>query len=185
MSLLTNSNLPYSSELERVPYNATLFEKTDRPSLLQRQISELIAKLTRFALREKQQASAETVSLEVLTKSLQLSDTIIEIYMICTETILARVVAEALKASFSNQIKEIIVIKGLLSDKNRFESEGLPNLKTTLQSLIIAPCVFNLTGGYRSLMAYMTLWAAEKNIPVYMILSEEQAPQYEIIKINA
>jgi CRISPR/Cas system-associated protein Csm6 len=183
-SLLANANISYSSELDRRAYDATLFEDEAVPSLIQRQIKELIPKLVRYIKHEGQTASAETTSIAEIRQTLHLNNDNISICFICTETLLARIVAEALRLALVDVKMEIIVVKGLVSDKIRFEQEGLPHLKEIINKLTNTDCVFNLTGGYRALMAYMTLWANEKNIPTYMILSEEQAPKYEIIKIQ-
>ncbi len=137
--------------------------------------------------------SAEIASLIQIQQELNCS---IEVYLIATETIHSHLCAELIQDWFKKFPQENIsilptikVIQGLqVRDKSLFEKEGIVHLIEELNSIAQNgnywdDCVFNITGGYKAIIPFMTILAQIKKRPLYYIFEEGDNDKYELIEI--
>lgn len=124
-------------------------------------------------------ASAEIKSLIKIQKE---CNTKINVELICTDTILSMLSAEIIKENInkinSNIIveNEIHVINGLqINDYRNFTQNGLQNLFRTLETLTYKDCdhdILNISGGYKAIIPYLTIYGQLYNIPINYIYEE-------------
>jgi putative CRISPR-associated protein (TIGR02619 family) len=144
---------------------------------------------------KKESASAEIQSILKIVNEIK-EDVII--HLIATDTILSRLAAEIIKefdfTSFQNtysiEIKlnpETDVIKGLqVKDRKKFEKEGLVNLLNRIEQLSESywnNIVFNITGGYKALIPYMTILGQIRSVSSYYTFQDDKDLDFELIKI--
>ncbi|MFH1581743.1 MAG: putative CRISPR-associated protein [Pseudomonadota bacterium] len=86
---------------------------------------------------------------------------------LCAEAVLSFLVEHGLSSEGLVQIKEIAGLQAL--DGARFQKEGLKNLLNYLISLEYQNIIFNLTGGYKSIVPYVALVGMIFNNPVKYI----------------
>lgn len=79
--------------------------------------------------------------------------------------------------------KDKDTISGLqVSDRKLFEEEGMPNLIKRIEDVCgsyYEKIVFNITGGFKTTIPYLTIMGQVNNIPLYYIFEETE----ELIKI--
>jgi putative CRISPR-associated protein (TIGR02619 family) len=137
--------------------------------------------------------SAEIASLIQIQQELELP---IEVYLIATETIHSHLCAELIQDWFKKFPQENIsvqstvkVIQGLqVRDKSLFEKKGVVHLIEELNRIAQNgnywdDCVFNITGGYKAIIPFMTILAQIKKRPLYYIFEEGDNDKYELIEI--
>lgn len=142
-------------------------------------------------IAENRNASAEIKSLLAMQNEKKES---IEVYLLCTDTIVSNLAAELLKMHLENSEISIIEkfnITGLdVSSKEKFETEGLPNLVNQIyelikpkkdkdQNIIQEEWLINITGGYKGVIPYLTLIGQISNLEIFYIFEETD----ELIKI--
>jgi putative CRISPR-associated protein (TIGR02619 family) len=180
-SLLINSKIPFQ-DLEKDDYADHFFDgKTD--VALKRNIQNWQPKLLAFAQKDKTRAAAEIASIEAIRNG-AIDD---EIYLICTETLASRLVAEVLKLYFGEAVKRIVVVEGLqVKNKERFERKGVIELINELSKIAQNgyywdDCFFNITGGYKAAIPILTVIAQVKKRPIQYIFEESDSNKYQLI----
>lgn len=108
----------------------------------------------------------------------------VEVYLLASDTVVsvlaAELVAEALEkrgfsVKFSRQ-NNWSVIKGLqVKDGLKFRNEGMKNLIYSLEKIAednYYNIVFNITGGYKATIPYLTILAQVSGVPLYYIFED-------------
>jgi len=120
------------------------------------------------------QSSAEIKSL--LKIQSELKDNL-DVYLLATDTVLSRLAAEIIRDRFNSQtncqitVKDVCVIDGLRIDKPTvFKETGLPKLLECINK--IQPDCLNITGGYKGVIPYLTIFGQVKNIPTVYIYED-------------
>jgi putative CRISPR-associated protein (TIGR02619 family) len=106
----------------------------------------------------------------------------VSVYLIATDTILSALAAEIVGEYLKQKNIEVLfdkskdIIKELqVKDRNKFVKVGLSNLIKRLKSLMgesYEDMIFNITGGYKALIPFMTLMGQIYNIPICYIFEE-------------
>ncbi len=139
-----------------------------------------------------EECSAEIKSLHKLL--VELKDNL-EVYLIATDTVVARLAAELL-VELLNNYKSLgghtitvhfnsaqDVIKGLQVKKRAdFEKEGMVNLINRIFQITggyYANTILNITGGYKATIPYLTIMGQINNMPLYYIFEDTN----ELIRI--
>jgi len=115
----------------------------------------------------------------------------LEVYLLATDTVLSRLAAEIIqKQTIPHPHEKIIdlkfepekdVIQGLqVLDANEFQDIGLHELIKLISELtsnfdIIKDFAFNITGGYKGLIPYLTILSQIYSIPAYYIFEESDS----------
>lgn len=149
-------------------YRSTIAERV-RQFREQYDASEFLAKV-----------SAETNSLSRV--GLQADDQVI---LLCTDTedgaACAKAVAEVLKHDLGAQV-EIRRIEGLqVTDAKAFERQGIPRLFETLNKISGEGARYegvrlNATGGFKSVVPFLTLYGLIKRLPVDYLFERSETP---------
>jgi len=117
----------------------------------------------------------------------------LEVYLICSETILSRLAGEIISDYFNNQPNSPIRvnfdyeradrIKGLqVEDRLRFEQEGIVNLVKRFNEITggyTENVIMNITGGYKGVIPYLSILGQINNVPIYYIFEDTE----ELIRI--
>ncbi|MCR6544719.1 hypothetical protein [Dehalobacterium formicoaceticum] len=117
----------------------------------------------------------------------------LEVYLICTETILSRLAADIITQYFNNRPGSPITvhfdyeredrIKGLqVEDRKRFEQEGIVNLVKRFSEITggyTENVIMNVTGGYKGVIPYLSILSQINNVPIYYIFEDTE----ELIRI--
>lgn len=116
----------------------------------------------------------------------------LEVYLLATDTVLSMVACELIKTCLDQGnikgVKKCVfhadanapdttVIKGLQMEKaDRFRQEGFSNLLNILQKFAVKDnTVLNISGGYKAVIPYLTLYAQLEGIPLkYMYEDSEE-----------
>lgn len=131
----------------------------------------------------RETASAELQSTSAIQN--ELNDDII-VHLIASDTISSRLAAEILKDELPNHLVGVIVefdpvndvIQGLCAtDPSHFEVLGVPTLHNRLNQICDnlqdnQQLAINITGGYAATVSILTLFAKEKECPVYYNFEE-------------
>jgi len=134
--------------------------------------------------RDKNNVSAEIKSLVKLKEEL---DDDLEIYLLCSDTILSRLAGEVikeiipdieiLKIKAQDEVK-LKIIDGLqIWDRKEF-NKGMSNLISEVYSIAQENwdnIVINITGGYKATIPYLTIMAQLNMCPIYYIFEETDA----------
>jgi len=143
-----------------------------------RQVKE---KVTPWAAKSIE-ASAEIKSLHKIQKKLAES---LDVYLLATDTAISALAAEIIQARFAG-IKDFRVnfnpdhdvIVGLQVDNYRlFVQTGLPKLVERIEKIAegyFDNVVFNIAGGYKGVIPYLTVMALINNCDIYYIFEESQ-----------
>ena len=111
--------------------------------------------------------------------------------LLASDTIISRLAAEIIKDKLhERQIDGFTVevhfdpdkdvVKNLqVSDRKLFEKEGLVNLVEHLSNWGFENTIFNITGGYKGVIPYLSLMAMVNSVPLYYIFEDTD----ELIKI--
>jgi len=138
----------------------------------------------------REDASAEIKS--IIKISQELKDDL-DVYLIATDTVISKFASQIISKWFENfngeqKIKvifndQIQVIKKLqMENRNDFEKEGIPNLLNWFSKNFgeyFDDVIFNLTGGYKGLIPFLTILAQINKIPIYYKFEDTE----ELIKI--
>lgn len=131
-------------------------------------------------------ASAEIKSLLSIQK--KINDKSLEVHLIATDTVLSRLAAELIVKWFEEYNKETEakisvyfnpqteICRSLqVTDGEVFEREGIPNLINLCDKVVAGNyenTVINITGGYKTILPYMTIYAQVNSIPLYYIFED-------------
>ena len=121
-------------------------------------------------------ASAEIKSLLKIQEMLKVE---LEVYLLTSDTILSNVAAEIIKGYFEKDkdinIKEPKLIENLqVNNAEDFSRKGLLNLVTTIETITCcgSDIIFNITGGYKAVIPYMTIMAQINGYDIYYIFED-------------
>lgn len=136
-------------------------------------------------------ASAELQSTSAIHS--ELTDNI-KVHLIASDTIASRLAAEVLKDQLPQQLSVDVkfnpnddIIQGLCAtDPNHFETLGVYNLLNRLKEICSnfqddQTLAINITGGYAATVSLLTLFAQEKQYPLYYNF-EETSKLIEILR---
>ncbi len=146
------------------------------------------------AIKEKWSDNANTsAEIASIIKIQAKLSTPISVHLIATDTIHSYLCAELIKEWFAKYPKESITIEEIchisglqVKDKKTFEDEGMVNLVDKIVEIARtdwANCIFNITGGYKATIPFITILAQIKNSPLYYLFEESEKESYELIKI--
>ena len=138
----------------------------------------------------KKGASAEIKSLYKIQEQIEDS---LEVYLICSETILSRLAAEIICDYFNSQPESPIRVifdyeresrvEGLqVENRRQFEQEGIVNLVKRFNEITggyTENVIMNITGGYKGVIPYLAILSQINNIPIYYIFEDTE----ELIRI--
>ena len=131
-------------------------------------------------IKNNEDASAEIKSLKKIGE--QLKDDL-DVYLLTSDTILSNIAAEIIKEYF-NENKKIEIQKPRLIKKLQvnnakdFSQEGLVNLISEIERIAnnyYENVVFNITGGYKAVIPYMTIMAQINQCDIYYIFEDTNA----------
>ena len=120
------------------------------------------------------------------------------VYLIATDTIQSPICADYIKKWFELHPQEFIsnihfrktndfIINDLqVKEKSAFEKSGLTNLFSRINTIAgwyWDNIVFNITGGYKALIPYMSLIAQINNVPAYYNFQESKDDHFDLLKI--
>lgn len=162
-------------------------KRTDQLESEKRRVDRLRETIKSWALSEpeREDISAEIKSLVKLRQELREE---LEVYLLCSDTILSKLAGEVIEEisseKFSNlyTIKKVIVIKGLQVWDSKEFNEGMSNLITEIYSIAgeyWENIVINITGGYKATIPYLTILAQINKCDIYYIFEDTD----ELIKI--
>ena len=122
-------------------------------------------------------ASAEIKS---LIKIEQMLKNPLEVYLLTTDTILSNIAADIIKEYFNQgkeiKIKSIELIKELqIKNSKKFAREGLTNLIRRIEKIsnnYFENVIFNIIGGYKAVIPYMTIMAQINGCDIYYIFED-------------
>ncbi len=129
-------------------------------------------------------ASAEISSINKLLK--EINENEIEIYFLTSDTVLSKLAAEILKHFFEeynlyqgiNISAKIDTVTGInVLDRNKFLKIGLNNLIEKLNKIsgeYFSNVILNITGGFKGLIPYLTIWAQIHYVPTVYIFEESE-----------
>ncbi|MCM8771968.1 MAG: putative CRISPR-associated protein [Candidatus Omnitrophica bacterium] len=128
---------------------------------------------------DKKDVSAEIKSLLKLQEELKED---FEIYFLCSDTIVSRLVGEIIKDILPDTIKslniQLKVISGLqIWDRKEFNA-GMSNLIREIYNIAGGywdNVIINITGGYKATIPYLTILAQINRCPIYYIFEETDA----------
>jgi len=121
-----------------------------------------------------------------------------DVYLIATDTIQSPICAEYIQKWFEKNSREFIstihfrktqefIIEDLqVKQKQAFERKGLTNLFNRINTIaggFWGNIVFNITGGYKALIPYMSLMAQINNVPAYYNFQESKEENFDLLKI--
>ncbi|MCL0028421.1 putative CRISPR-associated protein [Peptococcaceae bacterium] len=124
--------------------------------------------------------SAEIKSLVKIQERLKNS---IDVYLLPSGTVLSCLAAELIKDYFSNNkdidIRSYEAIKDLqVKEEQAFSRRGLSNLIRRIENITggyYGNVIFNITGGYKAVIPYMTIMAQINGCDAYYIFEDEKA----------
>lgn len=132
------------------------------------------------------EASAEIKSLWKIHESLKEP---LDIYLIATDTVVSALAADIIKTWFEEKpgftvhFKDTDVILGLqVKNYQQFVQKGLPGLVERIEEITAnhyGEVIFNIAGGYKGVIPYMTVMALINNWCIYYIFEGSQT----VIKI--
>jgi putative CRISPR-associated protein (TIGR02619 family) len=135
--------------------------------------------------KERTDASAEIKSLLKIKEELKQDK--LPVYLLATDTILSPLAAEIIKEWFKDKEDFEIyfekeygkgIIKGLqVRNSKEFEEEGLMNLFERIEEIAEGnpkSIVFNITGGYKAVVPFLTFYAQIYEVPAYYIFEDEE-----------
>lgn len=137
--------------------------------------------------------SAELQSLAKIRTKIQEN---IEVYLIATDTILSRLACEVLQEKIpsilNNRVTvhfnpELDVISGLqVKNREKFQKEGLVNLLNRIEKIASGywqNLIFNITGGYKAVIPYLTILAQVHSVVSYYTFQDSNEDKFELLEI--
>jgi putative CRISPR-associated protein (TIGR02619 family) len=142
----------------------------------QPRIHKLKPKIINWAKNNKE-ASAEIKSLLAIRDDIN-DD--LNVYLVATDTILSSLAAEIIKEVFKSDNKidikfdcNVDIINDLrVVDARKFAHEGLFNLINRIKQIQNDNTVFNITGGFKAVIPYLTIMAQIYGCEIYYIFEE-------------
>jgi CRISPR/Cas system-associated protein Csm6 len=134
--------------------------------------------------KNKKDDSAEIKSILAITNELQED---VEVYLLATDTVLSVLACKLVKEWFNRYSeseyainiqfneKHDVMSKLQVNDKDSFNKEGLVNLINRLYSICdnyFTDTVLNITGGYKAVIPYMTIFGQVNQVPVKYIFED-------------
>lgn len=107
----------------------------------------------------------------------------VEMYLICTDTILSPICANFIQQRLGDSAKEPIIIKGLVVDgkeaSKTFEEEGFPNLIREIKEIEKQASednrpILNISGGYKALIPVLTIMGQLYNMELNYIYEDAE-----------
>ncbi|MEJ5305703.1 MAG: hypothetical protein WHV63_07125 [Ignavibacteria bacterium] len=144
-----------------------------------RKIKELV-----LPFAQNKRDSAELKSLEKLF--LKFKEEQIIITFICSDSILSNLAAEIYSeiltdrnTKYPNFVVEVKIdyIKNLIPFDQKFVNEGLSQLIYKLEAIcggFYADKILNITGGFKGVIPYLTIWGQINKVPLYYIFEESE-----------
>ena len=145
-------------------------------------LSEIIKKL--FAgdrdYRVRIAESAELSCFEKIKKQYP-EDTAWDVRLLCSDTIHSHICADVIAGALDENYKVETIEKLNLTDAKTFQRDGLTNLFKKLRdpttrppslyknTLLETRVIYNITGGYKALIPYMTIFAQMSRAPIYYL----------------
>lgn len=128
------------------------------------------------------EASAEIKSLHKIQKKL---DESLEVHLLSTDTAVSTLAAEIIQARFdgmngfriSFNVDHDVIIGLQVDNYQLFVQEGLPNLVKRIEKIAggyFGNIVFNIAGGYKGVIPYLTVMALINNCDIYYVFEESQ-----------
>ena len=135
---------------------------------------------------DKNKLSAEIKSLYKLKEEYKTDE--LWVYLIASDTIVSRLAAEIIKEFLDDDfdkkgikvyfVKENDVIKGLqVKDRDAFNREGMRNLIKRIDEIVqeyFDNVVFNISGGFKATIPYLTIMAQIYGCNIYYIFEETE-----------
>ena len=121
-----------------------------------------------------------------------------DVYLIATDTIQSPICAKYIQKWFEKnntkfvstihfrESNEFIIDDLQVKQKKAFERKGLTNLFNRINTIAGGfwdNIVFNITGGYKALIPYMSLMAQINNVPAYYNFQETNDENFDLLKI--
>lgn len=137
--------------------------------------------------------SAELQSLAKIRTKIQ-GD--VEVFLIATDTILSRLACEVLKekipsilnnnieVSFNPQLDVVSELQ--VKDREKFQKEGLVNLLNRIEKIASGyweNLIFNITGGYKAVIPYLTILAQVHSVVSYYTFQDSDEDKFELLEI--
>jgi CRISPR/Cas system-associated protein Csm6 len=163
-----------------------------------RNIKERINKI--WLPHAKEKASAE---LQTLYKIAESEKKDLDVYLLATDTVLSVVACELIKewfdknksvngveviCHFHKDVKapDTTVVKGLqIKNATQFETEGFNNLLTIIQKYKTKNnIILNISGGYKAVIPYLTLFAQLEEIPLKYMYEDSGEDSGELITVG-
>ena len=154
------------------------------------EIDKLRTKINSWA-NGKNTASAEIASLLKIQEEL---NDCVEVYLICSETILSRLAAECIQKWFEGNenfdVKEAKIVVGLqVKDRKKFERFGIIKLIDCVSDIAQEgnywdDCIINVTGGYKATIPILSVIAQIKNRPIRYIFDESESDHYQLLSLS-
>lgn len=171
----------FSNYNEKHPHDKLKIELLDRKysedeAVINRKKKE---KIQKWIEREPDKASI-SAEIKSLTKLQQERKEELEVYLITTDTNSSYLAAEIVKEYFDSEndfnLKSIRRIKSLqVKDRTLFTKEGFPNLIYSINSIAegyFDNMIMNITGGYKGIIPFLTIFASINNIELVYIYEE-------------
>lgn len=195
VSIFSNSETS-NARLEKTTYDEKYFQKNEIDKIANI-VKKEIKDLTDWAInKEGSSASAEITSILKIQEEYK-ENTPLDIYLICTETILSRLAAEIIKNFFEQTstdgnkiyptifIQEIKVIKKLRVDNQINYDEGFSKLIQYLSEIKHQENdLLNITGGYKALVPILTLYGQLEKLTLKYIYDESSLKDAQLIELG-
>jgi putative CRISPR-associated protein (TIGR02619 family) len=197
-SLFSNSGKKIDY-IENQSYQDSFFTR-DTLDRIANRIKSLDNDVLAWAKKTGKNASAEISSLIQIQEQIQEP---IEVHLICSYTILSRLAAEVIQKFFEERYDpeklkyvkfEIHVVKNLqVTNKNTFK-KGIKELFRVIGDDVVqkgnkgkriwSEIIFNITGGYKSVVPYLNILAQLYSLDSYYVFNEDTfSSGYELIKL--
>lgn len=197
-SLFSNSEKNVMN-LDNIDYNETLFEN-ENVDKVAKKIRELEKVVLEWIKTRDNNTSAEISSLIQIHEQIKEP---VEAHLICSYTILSRIAAEVIQKFFEEHYDkdkkkfvkfEIYIVENLLVTKKDIFKKGIKELfrvfgddvvkKDCKGKRIWSEIIFNITGGYKSVVPYLNILAQLYRLDSYYVFNEDtNTTGYELIKL--
>ncbi|MDQ7032453.1 MAG: putative CRISPR-associated protein [Desulfonauticus sp.] len=125
----------------------------------------------------KENICAEIKSILKLNK--KFSNSFLDIHLLTSDTILSNIAAEIIEEYFTEinniNIKKIVLIKDLQVEDDKKFKNGLINLIIEVENICsnyYENVIFNITGGYKAIIPYITIMAQINGCDIYYIFED-------------
>jgi len=193
--IITTVGTSLLSNAEKAKFDVTFYKSlTNKPYSrlndedVQERLPKIKRELDKYLENTDTNLSAEIASIVKIKQEIKED---IEVYLIATDTVLAPLCAEyifkflvANEFLNSENIHIKIIIDLQVRKKKEFEKYGIPSLVEYLNiNTNQYDTIYNITGGYKAIIPYMTIIGQINQVPIYYIFEENEQEHYELIKI--